>query len=150
MNRFYNKNENDDGPQVNDVGNDDNNNQTIRTETEIPTSIVAKNIRIEEEHQFDTNVEASRLFSIHTTENDDNSNQSVVIRYNKYQSFFSLWKTMIDEVRVLKYFDDSTLSNGDENAIEVMIGFGCMAWSGGVLNSSPFCLYRTKKKQTDK
>jgi hypothetical protein len=45
---------------------------------------------------------------------------------------------MIDEVRVLPCKLD------DESEIEVLIGFGSMAWSGGVLNSSPFCLYRNK------
>ena len=43
---------------------------------------------------------------------------------------------MVDELRVLKLPEDSS--------VEVMIGMGCMAWSGGMLNASPFCLWRHK------
>jgi hypothetical protein len=54
---------------------------------------------------------------------------------------------MIDEVRVLNITCSATTHEGenDDNNLQILIGLGCMAWSGGVLNSSPFCLYRWSK-----
>jgi hypothetical protein len=73
------------------------------------------------EHSFDFSIQESGLQS---------GKQAVRLRYSEYQSPLSLWKTMVDEVRFLP---------GDT---EVMIGLGAMAWSGGMLNSSPFILWR--------
>ena len=76
------------------------------------------------EHPFDFSIQESRLWT----------GESLQFRYANYQSPFSLWKSMHDEVRIIP---------GD---VDVMIGFGSMAWSGGMLNATPFCLWRSKPK----
>ena len=73
----------------------------------------------DKEHSFDYTIEESKIHS---------GKPSVKLQYANYQSRFSLWKTMVDEVRVVP---------GNSN---VLIGFGAMAWSGGMKNSAPFCL----------
>jgi hypothetical protein len=83
---------------------------------------------IEEAHRFDYSLAFSSL---------DREAQSVRLLYAYYQNPLSLWKTMRDEVRWMKLPHDCQ--------IEVLIGMGCMAWSGRALNSSPFCLWRPKK-----
>jgi hypothetical protein len=57
--------------------------------------------------------------------------KSVQLEYSKYHSPFSLWHTMMDEVRLVPGVPD------------VLIGMGCMGWSGGMLNAAPFCLWRS-------
>jgi hypothetical protein len=84
----------------------------------------------EKEHSFDfSSQESSRIQS---------SKPSVSLQYSNYQSTLSLWKTMTDEVRCLP---------GDT---EVLIGFGAMTWSGGMLNSAPFCLWRANNPDSKK
>jgi hypothetical protein len=84
----------------------------------------------EKEHSFDfSSQESSRIQS---------GKPSVRLQYSNYQSTLSLWKTMTDEVRCLP---------GDT---EVLIGFGAMTWSGGMLNSAPFCLWRANNPDSKK
>lgn len=71
------------------------------------------------EHSFDYGKGPSSIKS---------GTSSIILNYSKYQSRLSLWRTMTDEVRVLPGAD-------------VLIGFGAMQWSGGMLNSAPFCLF---------
>mmetsp|Transcript_17089 Transcript_17089/g.25886 ORF Transcript_17089/g.25886 Transcript_17089/m.25886 type:complete len:225 (-) Transcript_17089:290-964(-) len=80
--------------------------------------------KIELEHKVDVSIGPSGL-----------GKNSAIVRYSSYQSFFSPWRTMVDELRVLKldYVDG-----------EILICMGFMGWSGGVLNASPFCLHRKK------
>ena len=85
---------------------------------------------IQTEHRFDFSIAPSRL---------DPKSSSVILIYNKYQNLFSPWKAMVDELRVLKLPQDSS--------VEVMICMGCMGWSGGMLNASPFCLWRPKRRE---
>jgi hypothetical protein len=49
---------------------------------------------------------------------------------------------MRDELRILCLGDNT----------EILLGLGCMKWSGGMLNASPFVLTKveTKQKQTSK
>lgn len=75
---------------------------------------------IDKEHSFDFSIQNSKI-------KPDTS--SVCLDYSNLQFPLSLWRTMTDEVRCLP-------------AGDVLIGFGAMAWSGGMLNSAPFCLYR--------
>lgn len=84
---------------------------------------------IETEHCFDYDISPSRLDS-------QQGGLSVNLVYNHYQGPLSPWKTMRDELRVLALPENSP--------IEVMICVGWMAWSGGVYNASPFCLWRVK------
>lgn len=70
------------------------------------------------EHSFDFSLQESIL---------NKGTKSVLLDYSKYQFPLSLWRTMKDEVRCLP--------------CGVLIGFGCMAWSGGMRNAAPFCLY---------
>ncbi len=76
---------------------------------------------IEMEHSFDFSIQESRIKS---------GTSSVFLDYSKYQFPLSPWRTMKDEVRCLP--------------CGVLIGFGSMAWSGGMMNSAPFCLYPAK------
>lgn len=85
--------------------------------------------QLEHQHQFDLSVERSRL---------DPKGESLTLRYSNYQRRLSLWRSMRDEVRVLRL---------DGEGRGVLIGLGCMKWSGalwrdGMMNSSPFCLFR--------
>jgi len=84
------------------------------------------------EHKFELLLSPSKI---------DPEHLSLVLRYNPFQSFFSLWRTMRDEMRVLRL----DLADG-----EVMIGAGCMAGSGGMLNASPFCAYRKSEIKVGK
>ena len=83
----------------------------------------------ENEHSFDSCIQPSRL-----NDNIDDSNSVVALTYSNYQAPLSLWKTMMDELRVVP------MAEGSDG--QVLIGLGCMAWSGGMLNASPFCLWR--------
>jgi len=74
-------------------------------------------------HEFDFVLQESKI---------QKGTQSVCLKYSKYQFPLSPWHTMTDEVRCLPG--------------NVLIGFGAMAWSGGMLNSAPFCLYPATEK----
>jgi len=87
--------------------------------------------RIEKEHQFDLELRPTKLLGSAQKKTD----ASLVLQYTKYQSPFSLWRTMMDEIRIVP------LDNGDDTP-RVLIGLGYMAWSGGRWNSSPFVLYK--------
>lgn len=87
----------------------------------------ADSSKMETEHRFDYTVGPSRL---------DPTESSVNLIYTRHKTSFSPWKTMVDELRVLDL--------PEECPIEVMICMGCMGWSGGMLNASPFCLWRPK------
>lgn len=76
---------------------------------------------VAKEHQFDFSLQESKI---------KKGSSSVCLDYSKYQFPLSLWRTMKDEIRCLP--------------CGVLIGFGSMTWSGGVMNSAPFCLYPTK------
>jgi len=84
--------------------------------------------KIETEHRFVYSIAPSRM---------DPRGSSVNLKYSKYQHLFSLWKTMVDELRMLQL--------PEKCPIEVLICMGCMGWSGGVLNASPFFLWRLKE-----
>ena len=84
------------------------------------------------DHSFDYSLETSQLSP---------EIVSLVLRYRNHESFATsgwkilLWKNMRDELRLIH------CSNGDY----VLLGWGCMAWSGGIWNASPFCLFRPAK-----
>jgi len=88
--------------------------------------------KIEREHKFQYSLEPSRL----------NANSpSLTLKYSKYQGKLSLWNSMRDELRVLRLPQQEGKKGGG-----IMIGMGCMAWSGafwrdGMMNCSPFCLW---------
>lgn len=48
------------------------------------------------------------------------------------RKILSPWYSMHDELRYIPIADDYS----------VLLGFGCMGWSGGIRNAAPFCLYR--------
>jgi hypothetical protein len=58
---------------------------------------------------------------------------ALILTYRRLQPWYSPWRTMTDELRLLR-----TSPSGPT----VLLGWGCMAWSEGILNASPFCLYR--------
>jgi len=82
---------------------------------------------VEVEHIFDYTIGDSRILT---------GTPSIILNYSKYQGYLSLWRTMTDEVRSIP-------------GSEVFIGFGAMAWSGGMLNSAPFCLFPAKSSSID-
>ena len=85
--------------------------------------------QMEKEHTFDMHLQPSKLDK---KDGDAQQTNSLVLDYTKYQSPLSLWRTMMDEIRIVPLEGDT----------RVMIGLGYMAWSGGRLNSSPFLLFR--------
>ncbi len=46
---------------------------------------------------------------------------------------------MVDEVRLLKV---PIIEDDEEKFDLILLGMGSMAWSGGMYNCQPFCLYR--------
>lgn len=80
---------------------------------------------MEIEHKFDMTIGTSKL-------RRRKGESSLILNYTAHQSPISLWRTMMDEIRILPL-------DGD---IRVLIGLGYMAWSGGKLNASPFVLYQ--------
>lgn len=79
---------------------------------------------VDKAHEFDLEIQESRI---------KGGTSSIYLDYSNYQSPLSPWRTMTDEVRCLP--------SGD-----VLLGFGAMAWSGGMLNAAPFCLYPSSEK----
>lgn len=51
---------------------------------------------------------------------------------------------MVDEVRLLKVpiMEDNEIKQSEEQFDLILLGMGSMAWSGGMHNCQPFCLYR--------
>eukprot|EP00980_Cylindrotheca_fusiformis_P004033 scaffold880_cov132-Cylindrotheca_fusiformis.AAC.29 len=74
---------------------------------------------------FDASIQESSL---------QTGNPCVRLSYYNHQSPFSLWKTMVDELRIIPGCDD------------VLLGMGSMAWSGGSKNAAPFYLHRITEK----
>lgn len=62
--------------------------------------------------------------------------KSLRLTYVISQNFPSLWSTMNDELRFLR-----VPSKTGNSCHGILIGIGSMAWSGGVWNGSPFCLW---------
>lgn len=86
-----------------------------------------KSAKIDTEHKFDVKVSQSRL-----------RGEGCLLDYSSYQEKFSPWKTMVDEVRVLR-----CNSHDDESDdYSILLGMGSLGWSGAFLNSQPFCLAR--------
>ena len=82
--------------------------------------------QLEKEHSFDYAQGESRIMR---------GTSSTILNYSQYQGPLSLWRTMTDEVRSLP-------------GVDVLIGFGAMTWSGGMLNSAPFCLFPAESSST--
>jgi hypothetical protein len=78
------------------------------------------------EHKFDYSIQSSKV---------DPKGNAVRLIYSKYQPLYSPWNTMSDEVRLLP------------GSVDILIGMGCMGWSGGFLNAAPFCLSRAESKK---
>jgi hypothetical protein len=100
------------------------------------------------QHRFDYAIAPSRLesavrrFGVGGSIAMKNSlplSSSLTLVYKQYQSPLSLWRTMVDELRLVS-LPSSTISDD----CEMLIGMGSMAWSGGMLNASPFLLWRDK------
>lgn len=49
---------------------------------------------------------------------------------------------MVDEIRVLKIPTAEGKKGEKEHYDIVLLGLGRMAWSGGMVNSAPFCLFK--------
>jgi hypothetical protein len=85
--------------------------------------------KTETDHSFDYAVDQRRMIG--------SKGESVLLRYDQYQSRLSLWRSMKDEIRLLPLPEDI--------GGQVLLGMGWMTWSGGILNASPFCLWRESK-----
>lgn len=102
------------------------------------------------EHGFEYFIRSSRL--VQSSSESTSTNKNVIaLDYTKSQSIMSPWRTMVDEIRILDVSQilRSSTADGRENPdlhqnqqYQILLGLGCMAWSGGMLNASPFCLYR--------
>ena len=92
---------------------------------------------LQQRHAFDVSVQPSRLRP---------DLQSIQLRYHRrrcpkittthHLSF--LWTTMVDELRIVP------VQEHEDASVEVLLGLGSLAWSGGVWNASPFVLWRNK------
>jgi hypothetical protein len=87
---------------------------------------------METEHNFEMSIRPSKMGA--------KKENSLVLDYTRYQFPLSLWRTMMDEIRIVPLEGDA----------RVLIGLGYMAWSGGRWNSSPFLLYRKDEQSTAK
>lgn len=90
---------------------------------------------MDKEHRFDCSVQPSRL---------DCGTKSLLMEYAPYQGRLSLWRGMRDELRVLRP------PSGENGEGGVLLGMGCMTWSGaflrdGFLNCAPFCVFIADK-----
>ena len=81
---------------------------------------------VEMEHKFDVTISPSRL----------DSKSSLRLKYANYQSSFSLWKSMVDELRMI----DVLVDENSQTKETVLLGIGCMSWSGGIMNAAPFLM----------
>ena len=93
-------------------------------------------------HEFDFSVEHSRMLPSDDTASFLTGTDCIALKYGQYQPIFSPWKTMRDELRTVPLPEDSSC--------QLMIGMGCMAWSGGLKNGTPFCLWRKIQNRTSK
>ncbi|KAL7576299.1 hypothetical protein ACA910_018122 [Epithemia clementina (nom. ined.)] len=88
-------------------------------------------------HEFGFSQEPSRLLmSVGPDESALTGSSCVALTYSPYHPGLSLWKSMRDELRLVPLPSSSN--------VQILIGLGYMAWSGGIRNASPFCLWRTK------
>lgn len=78
-------------------------------------------------HKFDYKISPSSFFK----------NKSLQLSYENYQNNLSLWKSMRDEIRIVK-----TIRDGNSKTM-LLLGMGCMQWSGGMYNAAPFCLWKS-------
>lgn len=89
---------------------------------------------VEKQHRFAYTLSPSKL----------DSRTSLVLQYGDYQrNKLSLWKSMMDELRMIEVYDDRREDSSIPKT-RVLLGMGHMAWSGGVWNASPFMLQRVK------
>ena len=93
---------------------------------------------LQHRHAFDVSVQPSRLRP---------DLQSIQLRYHRrrcpkitttHHLSFLLWTTMVDELRIVP------VQEHEDASVEVLLGLGSLAWSGGVWNASPFVLWRNK------
>mmetsp|Transcript_11311 Transcript_11311/g.14891 ORF Transcript_11311/g.14891 Transcript_11311/m.14891 type:complete len:247 (+) Transcript_11311:25-765(+) len=88
-------------------------------------------------HEFDFNLEESRLLPKDVPPSAFTGSSCIALDYTAHQPILSLWKSMRDEVRPVPLPDSA--------GYQLMVGIGCMAWSGGLRNGTPFCLWRCTK-----
>jgi hypothetical protein len=81
-------------------------------------------------HNFDYSISSS-IFG----------NSSIRLEYARHQGLTSLWKAMVDEVRVIKVPIIDEANEGEKKFDLILLGAGSMAWSGGMYNCQPFCLH---------
>jgi hypothetical protein len=93
------------------------------TTTTTEQSISPKKI-VEKRHEFDYEIQDSKLYP---------GSQSIRLRYDHHHVRLSPWHTMNDELRLVRVGE-----------MDALVGMGCMAWSGGMLNAAPFCLWRAE------
>lgn len=93
---------------------------------------------IRKEHKFDYSTESPSIFG----------RSSIQLKYSRYQRKLSPWNTMVDEVRILKIPIVEEMKGitdydnmGNNKFDYILLGVGSMAWSGGMYNCQPFCLY---------
>lgn len=82
-------------------------------------------------HKFDYKISPSPFFK---------GNKSLELIYKNHQANpLSLWKSMKDELRVVKAIRDEKLAK----TTILLLGMGSMKWSGGMYNAAPFCLWKS-------
>jgi len=103
-------------------------------------TVVAKT---EEDQCFDLALAESRLLRGSKGTHQQQQQQRpfvAMLRYAQHHRRLSPWRGMVDEVRVVPGTDD-----------KLLLGWGNLGWwAGGVLNASPFCLYRSQGSWEEK
>lgn len=86
------------------------------------------------------------------------SGSSLVNRYSPHCSLWSpmslIWRGMVDELRVIPLSIDAQCDSDDvsrsseesKKRVMLLLGMGYFTWSGGPLNSAPFCLVAKQGK----
>eukprot|EP01083_Nonionella_stella_P131573 399822_1 len=97
-------------------------------------------IDIELEHSFAISIAPSSLRR-RRNDNDDGNSKSIMLNYSPYQGILSPWKTMVDELRVLKPPSlNTSKSKSRKDDRGILLCVGSMAWTGGYWNGTPFLL----------
>lgn len=102
--------------------------------------------RTEDDQRFDFALRGSRL------RQKSGSGKAVVTDYSVYSGRLSPWRGMVDEVRVVPPPPGTAAAATGESGsdkCEMLLGLGCLGWSGGMLNAQPFCLYRRRRRRSN-
>ena len=86
------------------------------------------NSSIKNEHTFDYSIKESKI-----------AGKGILLDYTNYQGFLSPWRSMKDEIRIIRSPTNNVDKKNDYD-FGIILGMGSIGWSGAFLNCQPFCL----------